>query len=225
MKANPETFRSGVRNTRAGSTASRRGKPMNIRKRLLRAPAAGYIAVGFCALAMADAQAANVVFYPNADISATPYVISLDGGAATFTFTDIDDTVDTYIDAVSTSGNALVDSYLGTPGLPQPFQQDILISDSDSFSAFSSPTGVLFSNGLVSIGLEFQLPDGAHFGYATVFGPEVVQYGYNPTPGAPIGTGAAAPEPTTWVMLIIGMGALGALTGLGKNRARRNALA
>ena len=115
---------------------------------------------------------------------------------------------DTFIDAVSTAGNAWVDSFVG---FPAPFQQGILISDADSFSAFSTPTGILYSNGLVSIGLEFQLSDGVHFGYATMFGPEVVQYGYNATPGAPIGTGAAVPEPATWVMLIMGLGALGAL--------------
>jgi hypothetical protein len=117
---------------------------------------------------------------------------------------------------VATGGNAMVDSFVGSPA---PFQQDILISNADSFSAFPSPAGILFSNGLVSIGLKFELSDGVHFGYATVFGPEVVQYGYNATPGAPIGTGAAAPEPATWVMLIMGLGALGALARL-RNRSR-----
>jgi hypothetical protein len=195
---------------------------MNISKHLFRASVASSLAIGVWAISMADARAANVVFFPNADISTMPYVISLDGGAATFTFTDINDTVDTFIDAVSTGGNAMVDSFVG---LPAPFQQDILISNSDSFSAFPSPTGILYSNGLVSIGLEFQLPDGVHFGYATVFGPEVVQYGYNATPGGPIATGAAVPEPSTWVMLIMGLGALGALARVGNNRASRTALA
>ena len=194
---------------------------MNIRKHLFRASVASSLAVGVWAISMAGANATNVVFFPNADISTMPYVISLDGGAATFTFTDINDTVDTFIDAVATGGNALVDSFVG---FPAPFQQDVLISDSDSFSAFPSPAGILYSNGLVSIGLEFQLSDGVHFGYATVFGPEVVQYGYNATPGAPIGTGAAVPEPATWVMLIMGLGALGTLARFG-NKAAPNALA
>jgi len=195
---------------------------MNIPKCLLRGSVASSLAIGVWAISMVDAKAANVVFFPNADISTTPYVISFDGGAATFAFTDINDTLDTFVDAVSTGGNALVDSFVG---FPAPFQQDALISNADSFSAFPSPAGILFSNGLVSIGLEFQLPDGVHFGYATVFGPEVVQYGFNETPGAPIATGAAAPEPATWVMLIMGLGALGALARLGNNRASRNALA
>jgi hypothetical protein len=117
--------------------------------------------------------------------------LSLDGGAATFTATDINDTANTFIDAVATSGNAWVDSFVG---FPAPFQQDILISDADSSSAFPIPTGILFSNILVSIGFEFQALDGMHFDYATLFGPEAVQYGYNSTTGAPIGTGAAAPR-------------------------------
>jgi PEP-CTERM motif len=181
---------------------------MNIRKHVFRASVASTLALSLCSISIARASAANVVFFPNADISTTPYVISLDGGAATFTFSDINDAADTFIDAVATSGNAMVDSFVG---FPAPFQQDVLVSDADSFSEFSSPAGILFSNGLVSIGLEFQLPDGVHFGYATLFGPEVVQYGYNATPGAPIGTGATVPEPATWVMLTLGVGALGAL--------------
>jgi PEP-CTERM motif len=189
-------------------------------KCFLRASVAGYVAIGACAISMADARAANVVVFPNADISTTPYVISLDGGASTFTFSDINDAADTFIVGVSTGGNAMVDSFVG---FPAPFQQDALISDSDSFSAFANPTGILFSNGLVSIGLEFQLSDGVHFGYATVFGPEVVQYGYNETPGAPITTLAPAPEPATWVMMIVGLAALGALARRGNKSAMASA--
>ena len=81
---------------------------MNIPKCLLRASLAGCAAISVCAISMADANAANVVLFPNADLSTTPYVISLDGGAATFTFTDINDAADTFIDAVSTGGNAMV---------------------------------------------------------------------------------------------------------------------
>ena len=89
---------------------------MNIRKHLLRASVAGCLAAGLWALSMASASAGNVVFFPNADISTVPYVISLDGGAATFTFTDINDAADTFIDAVSTRGNGRVDSVCGFSG-------------------------------------------------------------------------------------------------------------
>ena len=193
---------------------------MSIRN-IFRTSVATSLAVGLWAISMGGANAGNVVFTPNADFSSTPYVISLDGGAATFAFTNINDLADGFTDAVSTSGNAWVDSFVG---FPAPFQQDILISDADSFSAFPAPTGILYSEGLVSIGFEFQLSDGMHFGYATLFGPELVQYGYNSTPGAGIGTGAAAPEPATWVMLMMGLGVLGTLTRFG-NKGLRRALA
>jgi hypothetical protein len=179
---------------------------MSIREHLFSAFLAGVSAAGFWAISTAGATAANVVFSPSADISVTPYVISFDDGAATFTLSDINDVADTFIVAVSTTGSAFVDSFVG---FPSPFQQDSIVSDADMFSAFPSSKGILYSNGLVSIGLEFQLPDGVHFGYATVFGPEVVQYGYNATPGASIATGAAAPEPATWALMALGFAGLG----------------
>jgi hypothetical protein len=98
-------------------------------------------------------------------------------------------------------------------GVPIPFELGTPIGGNgyDSFTAFPSPTGILYSVAEDSIGLQFQLPDGVHFGYVTTLGPAVTQYGYNDTTGASIGTGAAAPEPATWVMFILGLGVLGAL--------------
>ena len=116
---------------------------MNIARSILRASVAGCAAIGVCVISMAGASAANVVFFPNADISTMPYVISLDGGASTFTFTDINDGANTFIVGVSTGGNAMVDAFVG---FPAPFQQGSLISDADSFSrsltrlAFYFPT-------------------------------------------------------------------------------------
>jgi hypothetical protein len=180
---------------------------MNNRKRHRRASAAVALAMGLCALSMARAEAKNVVLNPDADFSSAPFTISL-GGAATYTFTYINDGLTA--DAVSTGGAALVNSFLG---VPIPFELGTPIGGNgyDSFTAFPSPAGILYSIAEDSIGLEFQLPDGVHFGYVTMLGPEVIQYGYNDTPGASIATGAAAPEPATWVMFIVGLGVLGAL--------------
>ncbi len=157
---------------------------------------------------MARAEAKNIVLFPDADFSSTPYTISLGGGTATYTFTYINDGLTA--DAVSTGGDALVNSFVG---VPIPFELGTPIGGNgyDSFTAFPSPTGILYSIAEDSIGIQFQLPDGVHFGYVTTLGPEVIQYGYNDTPGASIGTGAAAPEPATWVMLVVGLGVLGAL--------------
>jgi hypothetical protein len=56
---------------------------MNISKHLFRASVASSLAIGLWAISIAGSNAANVVFFPNADISVMPYVLSLDGGAAT----------------------------------------------------------------------------------------------------------------------------------------------
>jgi hypothetical protein len=181
---------------------------MNIRKHQLRASAAMALATGLCTFSMAAAEAKNVVVSLEADFSSAPFTISFGGGAATYTFTYINDGLTA--DAVSTGGNALVNSFLS---VPIPFELGTAIGDNgyESFTSFPSPAGVLYSIAEDSIGLQFQLPDGVHFGYVTTIGPEVIQYGYNDTPGASIATGAAAPEPATWVMLIVGLGVLGAL--------------
>ena len=166
------------------------------------------LATGLCTFSMAAAEAKNVVVSLEADFSSAPFTISFGGGAATYTFTYINDGLTA--DAVSTGGNALVNSFLS---VPIPFELGTAIGDNgyESFTSFPSPAGVLYSIAEDSIGLQFQLPDGVHFGYVTTIGPEVIQYGYNDTPGASIATGAAAPESATWVMLIVGLGVLGAL--------------
>lgn len=189
---------------------------MNIRKRHQRAAAAVALAMGFCPLSMAGAEAANVVFNPDADFSSTPFTISFGGGAATYTFTYVNDGLTA--DGISTGGDGLVNSFLGAP---MPFGLGTPIGDNgyETFTPFPSPAGILYSIAEDSIGLEFQLPDGVHFGYVTTLGPEVIQYGYNNTPGASIATGAAVPEPATWVMLIIGLGVLGALARWGPKKS------
>lgn len=181
---------------------------MSITKRHPRGMAAVALVLGSWAISVGGAEAKNVVLSPDADFSSTPFTISFGGGAATYSFAYINDGLTA--DAVSTGGNALVNSFLG---VPIPFELGTLIGDNgyESFTAFPSRAGILYSIAEDSIGLQFQLPDGVHFGYATTLGPKVIQYGYNDTPGASIATGAAAPEPATWVMLIVGLGVLGAL--------------
>ena len=63
--------------------------------------------------------------------------------------------------------------------VPIPFELGSAIGDNgyESFTLFPSPAGILYSIAEDSIGLQFQLPDGVHFGYVTTIGPEVIQYG------------------------------------------------
>jgi hypothetical protein len=181
---------------------------MNDRTRLCRNLIAAGLIVGLAGASLTSAEAANVVVAPNAGFSAAPFTITLGSGTdvATYTFSVIPENDGVTIDQVSTGGDALVSSFVSTP---VPYQADILIGADGAFMAFPSPAPILYSASLDNIGLEFRLPDGVHFGYVTTFGPEVLRYGYNQTPGGAIATEAGVPEPATWAMLLIGQGALG----------------
>jgi hypothetical protein len=164
---------------------------------------------------MSGAEAANVVIRPAADFSATPYTIDFGSGmdAATFTFSVIPKNDGVTVDQVSTGGNGLVDSFLSHP---IPFQLGILIGSDDTFTAFPAPAPILFSAAEDNIGIEFRLSDGVRFGYVTTLGPELLQYGYNATPGGSIVTGSSVPEPSTWTIMIVGLGALAMMARAGK---------
>jgi hypothetical protein len=181
---------------------------MSVRRRLSEGSVAACLAVGLAAVSMSGAEAAIVVVSPAADFSAAPYTIHFGSGmdAATFTFSVIPNNDGVTVDQVSTGGNGMVDSFLSQP---IPFQLGILIGSSDKFMAFPSPAPILFSAAEDSIGIKFQLSDGAHFGYVTTVGPEVLQYGFNDTPGGSIATGASVPELSTWAMMLIGFAGLG----------------
>jgi hypothetical protein len=180
------------------------------------------IGAALAALTTSGASAANVVFYPGTDFSKAPTTISFGGGVANFTFSYIND--GETADAVTTGGNGLVNSFqFFSPLMPVAFQLGSPIGETGyGFSAFTTPAGIAYSIAEDSIGLEYFLPDGVHYGYVTTLGPEILQYGFNDTPGAFIATGAGVPEPGTWAMLLTGFGLLG---GLARYSRRANALA
>jgi PEP-CTERM motif len=185
---------------------------MNYRKYFLSASVGLCVALGISATTSVAARAAIVFSQPEADFSAAPYTINFGGGAATYTFTDIYDplTDPVTVAAVSTGGTAMVNSFLGQP---IAFQLGTVVGATGyEFASLSTPTGIPFSIAEDSIGLEFSLSDGIHYGFVTTLGPEVFQYGYNTTPGGLITIGV--PEPSTWVMLIFGFGILGAAAGV-----------
>jgi hypothetical protein len=188
---------------------------MTIRSYLARGSIAVGLAACFTSVSMSGAGAADVVTRPAADFSATPYTIDFGSGmdAATFTFSVIPNNDGVTVDQVSTGGNGMVDSFLSQPA---PFQLGVPIGGSDTFTAFPSPAPILFSVAEDNIGIEFRLSDGVHFGYVTTVGPEVLQYGFNLTPGGSIVTGSSVPEPATWAMLIVGLGALAMMARPGK---------
>jgi hypothetical protein len=150
--------------------------------------------------------------------ASSPYTISFGGGIATYTFTDIAGaSADPLtVDAVSTGGDGLVNSFLG----PVAFQNGTVVGATGyRFSAVPAPAAVPDSVAEASIGLKFSLNDGVHYGYVTTLGPEVVQYGYNSIPRGLIAI--PVPEPETWVMLTLGFGCLGAITQLKKSKSTK----
>jgi hypothetical protein len=189
---------------------------MNLRKNCLSASVGLCLAFGITSIMSVAARAAIVFFQPAADFSAVPYTIDFGGGVATYTFTDIyDPSSDPLtVAAVSTGGTAMVNSFLGQP---IAFQLGTVVGATGyEFAPLSTPTGIPFSIAEDSIGLEFSLADGIHYGFVTTLGPEVIQYGYNTTPGGLITIGV--PEPATWVLLIVGFCILGAASSVETGR-------
>jgi PEP-CTERM motif len=189
---------------------------MNDRTRLCRKLIAAGL-VGLAGASLTSAKAANVVVTTNADFSVAPFTITLGSGidVATYTFSVIPENDGVTIDQVSTGRDGLVSSFVSTPA---PYQADILIGADSKFLAFPSPAPILYSVSLDNIGLKFHFPDGVHFGYVTTFGPEVLQYAYNQTPGGAIATGSSVPEPSTWAMTLMGFAGLGWLVHLRRRK-------
>lgn len=158
------------------------------------------------------AQASVIVVNPlTVPLTGIPSPIVLSGGAATYGFTAATgaETGNGPGAAVATSGTALVASFFGSItdfGLGATIDGNQLYS----FSAFPSRTVIPNSPADDFLGLAFTLSDGVHYGYAEVFGPDLVNFAYESAPRVGIITGAtptAVPEPATFALL--GMGLVG----------------
>ena len=164
---------------------------------------AATLAVG--GLGAAGAQAAVISATPNRALTATPFVVSFGGAAATYAFTSAL-TGNGPGAAVATTGTAKVGSFFGDI---TDFESGAAIDQNGQlygFTAYPSATTIPNSPADDFIALSFTLSDGLHYGYAEVAGPSLVSYGYDSTPGASIATGAlAVPEPASMALLLAGL--------------------
>ncbi len=168
---------------------------------------AGAIAIGLLGAANTSARAEVISTMPNASFATSSVSFGLGTGA--FTFTGIPNTFPGNPPAeVSTSGSAEVTSFLG--GVAD-FSAGATISQTNQlygFSAFGSPTVIPNSAAVDFIGLSFMNGSGLHFGYAEVFGTELVQYAYETEADTAILTGAGGtpvPEPASGALLLAGL--------------------
>lgn len=183
---------------------------MTILLTMLRPLIAGVCAIGLAAAMALTAKAGVISVMPDASFATSPVSFSL--GTGVFTFTGIPNTFPGNPPAeVSTSGSAKVTSLLG--GVTD-FSAGATIDQTNqlyTFSAFASPTVIPNSAAHDFIGLDFMDASGLHFGYAQVFGTELVSYGFETAPNTAILTGAtstAVPEPVSVTILLSGLAGL-----------------
>ena len=172
--------------------------------------AAGGLLLGL-GMAVAPAAAAPVVTTVNADLTGTPFSFSFMGG----TFSVTGNGGFPSILAVSTSGGAAVRTVFGNPSTDfvnrgtVVYDQNIL----GGYGSFPSLTPVPFSNSDNFLGLRVTSGGQDFFGFLFTTNSRLNSYGFETTPGVGItattALAAAVPEPATWGMMILGMGAIG----------------
>lgn len=184
--------------------------------------ACGAAALGLVLAAM-PAAAAIVVTTPSADITAAPYTITFQPGES-LSFSNVSATTTVFEAAigVQTTGAAEVFSTFGQPDYFQTFARSLFpAQQGGSFEKYSAPTGIPYSLAEGLVGFEYMLSDGVHYGFADIGGSTVYRYFLETAPGQNINLGV--PEPSTWAMLLTGLGLTGSLVR--RRHSRRAALA
>lgn len=181
-------------------------------KSLTAAKAAFSSCAAVMVLAIASpAAAAPVLVTVNQDISSSPFTFSYMGG--TFTF-DGSGGFPNYL-SVSTSGNAAVRTVFGQPSTDFT-NRGTVVYDANTlggYGSFPNRTSVPFTNGENFLGLRVTSGGQNYYGFAFTTNSIFNGFGFETSPNVGITATtnlAAVPEPTTWALLILGFGAIGA---------------
>jgi len=181
--------------------------------------ASAALALTAAAAAPANAQSVTAI---GANYASTPYTYTIGGNSFTFSGTG-----DIFAPtAIATSGGAMVNTIFGSPTTNFVDRGTVSFGPNDQYASFGSATPIRFSNGDNFIGLSALLNGSTYYGYAFTTNTILNSIAFQTTPGVAITAStaipAAVPEPATWMMMLVGFGAIGASIRL---RRRRSAMA
>ena len=175
-------------------------------------------------IASLGATAAGAAVLGEADVAltTTPTVFTLSGATFAFTF---DETLAQQFDpspySVQTGGTGETSGFGGFLGIPlQPSLFDtsgVTIDGSlfPGFAAFPQLSAIPYSLVPGDLALEYGIGANVHYGYARLNGDGTLNIAFESTPNTAITGGAAitgplaVPEPATWALMLLGVGAIG----------------
>jgi hypothetical protein len=160
--------------------------------------------------AAAPANAADVITPIGVNYGSTPYTFTI--GQSSFTFSGTGDIFGPT--AISTGGTGMVNTIFGSPTTYFVDRGTVTFGPGQQYGSFPTATPIRFSNGDNFFGLSATLNGSTIYGYAFATNTILNSIGFNTTPGGSItattAIPSAVPEPATWMMMLIGFGAVGA---------------
>lgn len=166
--------------------------------------------IGFTA---STASAAPVVTAIGADLSRAAYTFTLTGSSFTFGFNG--DYFGGGPITIATANGGQVNTVFGSPSTSFVDRGVVTFGPTMQYAAFSTATPIRFTNGQNFIGLRALNGDGsAFYGYAYTTNNVLNSIGFETIANTAITATTAigsVPEPTSWAMMILGLGAVGGL--------------
>ena len=183
--------------------------------------------LGLCsamAVCVAAPAAAAVIGVSNVTLGSTPTIFKLGGSAFAFSYDAAAAAAfnpDTYsVQTFGTAQTSAFGGFLGIPLTPSLFDTSGVLIDNNLFPSFAAfPNQSLIPYSLVQGDLALRYMSGANtfFGYARLNGDSTINFAFENTANTAITAGAAitgplsgaVPEPATWAMMLVGLGAAG----------------